>query len=85
MCSAPVLPVLDVPVLRTRDPEMPLVPAYGVMIANAPLVESVLNPDFNVQAPPAPSGLFVYVPPLKKAILPPAKDPLTNEVLSAID
>ena len=80
-----MLPALDVPVLRIMDPDLPLVPALVVLITNAPLVDSALTPDVKVRAPPAPSGLFVYVFPLKNDMLPPANTPLKVEALPAFD
>jgi hypothetical protein len=42
--TAPLLPELDVPVLNTNKPVMPLTPAFDVCSTTEPLLVTVLKP-----------------------------------------
>jgi len=50
--SDPLLPELDVPVLRTRIPLEPAVPAFAVDIINAPLLPTEPYPLIMYMRPP---------------------------------
>jgi hypothetical protein len=52
MYSAPLLPSLAVPELKTRRPLTPDTPLFAVLMKMDPLVDAVPSPDKMASAPP---------------------------------
>jgi hypothetical protein len=76
MFKAPLLPELDVPVLKTNSPLTPVEPAFAVDNSNEPLDETKLYPLVTDTRPPDNPGADDETPP-DKTTSPP--DPLLLE------
>lgn len=68
----PELPLEEVPVLKTSDPLMPLVPAFTDRIMMDPLVDADPDPPRMVMVPPVS---VVPTPPARSSRPPPFVDP----------